>query len=272
MPERMTLVAGFQCRDGLLMCADMEEVTAASSRQISKLAYRATDGWSLVITGAGSAAVIENAIGRLWSLAPSKIAQYNEHQMQDLITGVLKTVHKKYIWPDIRHDHSINLIVGYASTNGMQRALWVTHDLVPMPETKFVCAGIGEDLANYWADRLWHSNYSEAQAVRVATFIFHEVKTHVRDVGQGTEFWMLRRGGHNKKYPRHEIEQYEKGLPSLQWATLEYGRQLTGPTLFPQLPFILDVPYVEICDTNANGVLTGPDIKLPRKIKQLTFK
>src|SRR5689334_483635 len=65
-PERkcMTLIAGFFCRDGLLMCADMEESTATSKRKLNKLFYRGVNDWQIVFTGAGSAAVIDNAIER----------------------------------------------------------------------------------------------------------------------------------------------------------------------------------------------------------------
>jgi 20S proteasome alpha/beta subunit len=273
VPKRMTLVAGFQCRDGLLICADMEEVSGSSSRRISKLIYREAIGIStLVITGAGSGPVIDNAVDRIWSAATKKPFAYDAQKMQDLITRVLTTVHKKYIWPDPRTDHSVSLIIGYSDPTGMHQALWVTHDLVPMPEVKFVCAGVGEDLAKYWADKLWDPYYSEAQAVRVASFIFREVKSNVRDVGQGTEFWMLRKGGDKKKYSYQEVEVYENGLPSFQWNVLQHRRHLTGPTLFPQLPFTLDVPYVEISEADKDGVLRGPDMKLPKLIRKLAFK
>lgn len=266
----MTLVAGFNCRDGLLLCADMEQVTGASSRRVSKLAMRCTTGsWCYSITGAGSGAVIDNCVDKIWDAMKSE-PDYNEEKMEDVLTEVLTKAHTKYVWPDKRNDHSISLIVAYTDMQSFRQKLWITYDLVPMPEVKHVCAGIGEDLANYLADQLWHPFYSEQQAVRMAAFIFKEVKEHVGNVGQGTEMWMLQKGGKTKFYNRHETALLESGLPSFERNIYDFGKEIIGP-LFPILPFTLSVPNKEICTEDKN-VFQGPKGIGAKDLGKLTFK
>ena len=64
----------------------------------------------------------------------------------------------------------------------------------------------------------------------------------------------------------------EDGLPPLENRLREYGAQITGPTIFPQLPFVLDVPYVELVKQDTNKMLSGPRFFKPRTVKKLAFK
>jgi 20S proteasome alpha/beta subunit len=273
----MTLVAGFCGRDGILICADMEEVgVGASKRKINKLFCRTMGGvpqqtaTCIVFTGAGSSAVIDNAIKRVDDAIARGSDISNENAAQDLIDSTLMSVYNKYVWPNQRVDHDIKLIVGYS--HGFEQRLWITHDIVTMPEVRFVCAGIGEDLANYLADRLYHPQYSEPQIVRLAAFIFKEVKANVSGVGQGTQMWMLRKDGKTQFYDWREIEMVERSLPPFETTLLKYSWDITGPSVFPLLPFVLDTPYVEVCRDSGSSVLTGPNIHKPREIKKLFLK
>jgi len=271
----MTLIAGFISRDGLLICADMEEVgVGASKRKINKLFYRAFQGITpnihIVFTGAGSSAVIDNAIKRIDDAITKQAHDIsNENAAQDLIDSTLRTVYEKYVWPNLRVDHDVKLVVAYS--HGFEQRVWITHDIVTTPEVRYVCAGIGEDLASYFADRLYHPHYSEQQMVRLAAFIFKEVKANVSGVGQGTQMWMLRRNGTSLFYNWREIELIERTLPPFETTLLKYGWEITGPTIFPQLPFILDVPYVEVCK-ESNGALQGRGFYKPKEVKKLTFE
>jgi 20S proteasome alpha/beta subunit len=272
----MTLVAGFTCRDGLLICADMEEVgVGASKRKINKLFYRDIGGVQVVFTGAGSSAVIDNAIQRMDDALRGRGAavSYDAKGIQDLIDSTLLTVYEKYVWPNRQNDHSINMLVAYS--HGLEQKLWITHDTVTTPEVRYACAGIGQDLANYFADRLYHPQYSESQMVLLATAIFREVKRNVTGVGQGTQMWMLRRMPPSKFYNYPEIDIIENTLPTVDGALYQYGKGLTGSSVFPLLPFTLDVPNVELCyepEGQGKGYLTGPSIHAKREIKRLDFK
>jgi 20S proteasome alpha/beta subunit len=268
----MTLIAGFTCRDGLLICADMEEVgVGASKRKINKLFYRAVGDCVIIFTGSGSSAVIDNAIRRMDEAIKKGIGLSDSSEVQELVDKTLRTVYETYVWPNTRTDHDVKLLIGYSKH--FEQQMWITHELVTSPEVRYVCAGIGEDLANYFADRLYHPAYSEQQMVRLATFIFREVKNNVTGVGQGTQMWMLPKVGHPKFYNWHETEILEKGLPPFQRALYEYGNEITGTSIFPLLPFTLDVPYVEVCKAgSSSGYLTGPGFVNPRKIKDLAFK
>ena len=177
---------------------------ATTKRTINKLFYRSyrTD-YRLLLTESGSSAVIDNAIKRVDD-GIKAVDVADAVAVQDLIDSVLRSVYEKYIWPNLHTDHSIRLLVAHVCP--MEQRLWVTTDTVTAPEVKYACAGIGEDLANYFADRLYHPHYSEQQMVRLATLIFKEVKRNVIGVGQGTQMWMLRDVGQDNFYPAHQFK------------------------------------------------------------------
>jgi 20S proteasome alpha/beta subunit len=253
------------------MCADMEEVgVGASKRKINKLFYRGVGGAHIVFAGAGSSAVIDNAIQRMDD-EMRKVSLPDEDALRDLVDRTLLTVYQRYVWPNLHTDHRINLLAAYVG--GLQQRLWITHDTVTAPEVRYVCAGIGEDLANYFADRLYHPHFSEQQMVRLAAFIFKEVKDNVSNVGQGTQMWMLRKNGQTLFYDHPEIALIENTLPPLDTSLRKYAEGIVGPTVFPLLPFQLDVPYVELCrKTETGGVITGTSIHNAKYIKKLTFE
>jgi 20S proteasome alpha/beta subunit len=243
--DSMTLVAGFFCRDGLLMCADMEETTATSKRKLNKLFYRGINDWQIVFTGAGSAVVIDNAIKRLDDLIKEQGGtNFGESWIEGLINDVLYEVHENYVWKSQQVDHRVSLLIGYSEgassltdlkSQPFKQRLWVTDDIVPAPEVKYVCKGIGQDLANFFADRLYHPFYSAEQAAKLAAFIFKEVKQNVSGVGQGTTMWLLPKfGGQAKAYSDHTIAEIEKTLPDFDTTLKEYGLKITGP-LFPAM-------------------------------------
>lgn len=238
----MTLIAGFFCKDGLLMCADMEEPTATSKRKVNKLFYRGVNDWQIVFTGAGSAAVIDNAIKRLDDLIKEQGATNSgESWIEGLINAVLYDVHENYVWKSKQVDHAVSLLIGYSEGESsltnlkgqpFKQRLWVTDEIVPAPEVKYVCRGIGQDLANYFADRLYHPFYSEEQAVKIAAFIFKEVKQNVPGVGQGTTMWLLPKFGlRGKAYSEYAIAGIEKTLPDFHAMLKEYRQKVTGPLL-----------------------------------------
>src|SRR5438270_1861477 len=98
----MTLIAGFFCSNGLLMCADMEESGGSSKRAINKMFFRDYGDASLVISGAGMSAAIDNAIKRMDDSFSRELGTkpITEHLVQDILDDTLNKVHSKYIWPN----------------------------------------------------------------------------------------------------------------------------------------------------------------------------
>ncbi len=226
-PKYMTLVAGFKCKDGLLVCADMEESFGATSkRQTGKMSR--IDLWGechVVVGGAGSSAAADLAAWRIWKglgILKSGQEKPNEDHVLEVVSESLKTVHEKYIWPDLKHDHSISLVVGMM--HGTDASLWATHDLIPRPENFYACVGSGADIATYFADRLHDYCSNEQELVRIATFIFKEAKEAGYGVGLGTEMWMLRKNGTPHHYSCSDVKQIEGSIPSFE-ATLDRFRE-----------------------------------------------
>lgn len=198
--KRMTLIAAFFCKDGLLMVADREESTATSKRAVPKM--RASIGgeranWATVILTAGNAATADLAVGRLLKrIDPMDTAELKKNH-QEIIRDTVASVYRECIWknPDReRHELDFSLIVGINIINTKEQFLYRTTGIVPQPIESHICAGIGEDLANYFADRLYNSRMGRRELMLLAAFIFREAEQAVPTVGRGTDTVFMFKG------------------------------------------------------------------------------
>jgi hypothetical protein len=218
----MTAIAGFHCADGLLVCADMEESSGYSKRSVRKL-YHAQFGagneaWEIVIGGAGSAIIIDNVIGRLGGLF-ARIVPPVGRRVGQAIEEVLLAVHKRYIWPNKSTNHEFRLLIGLSPRTSIpkEQRFITTVDIVPAVEhqASHVSIGVGADMVNYFADRLFTESMASQEAIQLATFIFREVKEAVSDCGKKTEMWFLPNDGVSPgvHIDPKQIEELENLLP-----------------------------------------------------------
>lgn len=79
----MTIVAGFICKDGIVLCADSQETVGAQKRSVPKLQYMPATGspnnLSAAFCGAGDGPLIDNLVGRLWAELKSKTTLAQAH-------------------------------------------------------------------------------------------------------------------------------------------------------------------------------------------------
>jgi 20S proteasome alpha/beta subunit len=209
----MTLIAGFRCSDGVLICADREETTTSSKRSIGKIKAILHEKAQIVIAGAGRSSILENAFERFR-------ARYEEigndpdlsakHPSE--IQSVLKSIYKDFIWgyPD-EAEREVGFIIAARFHNG-DLHLHSTDGDIPYPHLAYSCLGVGSDLAFYFADRLYQTSLNRAEMAMLATFIFREVGASVRDV-HGAEMIMLFGNGRLRLVEPHIIKEIEAALP-----------------------------------------------------------
>jgi 20S proteasome alpha/beta subunit len=191
--KRMTLIAAFFCKDGLLIAADREESTATSKRAVSKI--RAVLGgeranWATVIATAGNGATADLALERLMKRLDPMSTEGLRKKHQEIIRDTVASVYRDCIWknPDRdRQELDFSLLVGISIMDSKEQFLYRTMGIVPQPIHSHICAGIGEDLANYFADRLYSQRMTRRELMLLAAFIFREAQQAVPTVGQGTD-------------------------------------------------------------------------------------
>jgi 20S proteasome alpha/beta subunit len=219
------------------MAADMEESSGyTGKRTVNKLQPVDFFGqWATIIAGAGDSAVIDNATRRLTNEF-AKITPFDEDKVYDALDRVLGDVHEKYIDPVPNHE-GVELLVGIRSP--MHTSLISTCKRTPKPEVAFACTGLGRDLANYFADKLFEQwDCTLEDTVKLAAFILKEVQHSVRSVGMGSQIGILTEV---KNFPLYygpdSLASAEMELPEFDDALKEFRRKLSAarPDTFREL-------------------------------------
>jgi 20S proteasome alpha/beta subunit len=214
----MTLIAAFRCADGLLMVADREEATASAKRSVPKIVTFLGEGnWAVAVATAGNAATADLAVSRLGKRLKNVSSKMLRRESEKIIREVVEGVYRDCIWsnPDRDRDQlDFSLLVAVNLIDSEEQFLYRTAGIVPQPLRTHVCIGVGEDLANYFADRLYTDKIGRRELTLLTAFIFREAKRSVRDVGQGTDMCFMFKGAGVFMTGGESLESLEADLPA----------------------------------------------------------
>lgn len=193
----MTLITGIRCGDGsVLLGADREQSGHSGKRSVEKLFRIVTNQGSFLVAGAGRSSIIDNTIERLDTVLKKagkdqNIILFDTHK--DVIETVLYEIHEQYIWghrDEASREVEFIIAAAFVSPHSIP-FLYRTDEEIVQPQQLYVCAGIGRDLAYYFADKLYNDQLSREGAALITAFIFREVSKSVTGVGLGTDLWLL---------------------------------------------------------------------------------
>lgn len=193
----MTLITSFRCADGgVLLCADKERSDAIGKRAVEKLFRIRTNQGSFLIAGSGRSSIVDNTLMRLESELKQRgddpnVVLFDKHK--DIIETVLYEIHEEYIWGNRdESNRQIRLIVAAAFRSPYSTPIvYGTDEEILVPQQLYGCAGAGQDLAYYFADKLYNDHLSREGATLINAFIFREVSRVVSGVGLGVDMWFL---------------------------------------------------------------------------------
>jgi 20S proteasome alpha/beta subunit len=219
----MTLVSGFRCADGsIVLGADREQVGSFGKRSVEKLFRIVTNQGSFLIGGAGRSSIADNALMRMEKALITAGANANivlSEAHKDVIETILHEVHEEYIWGNRdENNRTIQFIIA-AAFQSSAPFLYRTDEEIVYPQQLYACAGIGQDLAYYFADKLYNDHLSPEGAVLISAFIFREVSQAVSGVGLGADLWVLH--GKNQgltRIPPNKVKELEAVIPDIEKA------------------------------------------------------
>jgi 20S proteasome alpha/beta subunit len=221
----MTLVAGFRCADGgVLLGADRERSDQFGKRSVEKLFRILTKQGTFLVAGSGRASIVDNALMRL-DIALKAAADKNDvvlfDKHREVIETVLYEIHEEYIWGNRdEHNRGVGFIIAasFRSPNSTP-FMYSTDEEILVPQQLYGCAGVGQDLAYYFADKLYNDHLSREGAALLAAFIFREVGQSVSGVGLGTDLWFLaaKDQGWYRLWP-HRVRELEAVIPDIEKA------------------------------------------------------
>jgi 20S proteasome alpha/beta subunit len=202
MSKRMTLIIGASCSNGLYFCSDTEEGTASGGKRSVHKLCDAYDhpSWHLVLGAAGFGPLCEIAMKRIADAARREKTNFLADHEQ-IIGQELKRIYDQYVSILLsgqeRYERQISLVFGVADLCAKNARLYSTYEEIVYPATeRFVCAGAGAEIANYFLDRLFQDWRPPIRLGNVPTttegevllqFIMKEAKASVGSVGGNTE-------------------------------------------------------------------------------------
>lgn len=147
------------------MCADREHSDQVAKRSVDKIFRIATNQGTFLVAGAGRSSILANTFMRLETALRTADSQQGNvlfETHRDVIETILYEVHEEYIWGrNDENERAIQLIV--AASFRLPHStpfLYGTDSDILYPHQLYGCAGVGQDLAYYFIDKLYHHHLS----------------------------------------------------------------------------------------------------------------
>jgi hypothetical protein len=198
--KRVTIAAGILCADGIVMCADSQEINGDFKWHVKKLVYpRATIGdFSIMISGAGFGPAIDTAAQKIFSRTAMNAPSYD--QTVRIIEDVLREIHEK----DLRYyptndKYSLQFRLLIAFTSGGAAGLFVSDGSLLTRVDSFEVIGSGE-ITKFFAYMLYkqtalgYPTMNTAEGAVFATFLVYLAKSQLTSVGGKPQLAIIRYG------------------------------------------------------------------------------
>ena len=197
----LTIIAGFQCQDGIVVCADTQETVGSAKRNVPKLEFYkgpvcssqdsnklVNHDLALVICGAGDGPFVDKIASRAWD-AVREVS--DAWEASDAVESMIKETYKEF--GEIYQTGACpqaELI--YGITIGGHRRLF--HAVGPVVnERSYASSGIGYYLADFLTARMRGDAWlTVRQSIILAAYILFQAKEHVEGCGGESHIAVLR--------------------------------------------------------------------------------
>ncbi len=179
----MTIVAGIECSDGLLLGTDLEITAGLSKRSGGKSTFVSQAGRTVAVAGAGYYDVLAYAAEQLTKGSVGRGMDNIVGQLRNRMKGVyMEHIHPCYDGPE--RDDALQLLVGIVVPK--ERRLYSSSRSILRRAGWYAFRGTGVDLAYYLADK-WPKDWPSMQdGVGLMRNVILEVSENVAYCGKGT--------------------------------------------------------------------------------------
>ena len=195
----VTIVAGFKCADGIVLCADTEETFGNAKTRVPKLqmCYSSNtdhaDDLMLALAGAGNGPWVDKLIELAWAKVQTATSFEEACQFAE---KAIKDAHEEFgrifqpgSMPDAKLVYGIKM--------DSKTKLFSSDGPLVNEQKHFAVHGCGDELGTYICNLMcpsW-SHHSLSQLAVLAAYIVYQAKTYVPGVGGSTHLGILRNGG-----------------------------------------------------------------------------
>ena len=227
----MTIIAGFRCHEGVVICGDTQETLGSAKRNVQKVRVEAKypryiprmDGTNgdlfAAFCGSGNGPFIDMLIDRAWKAA-------KDTETLDAASGVVEE-EIKHIYKEMGEIYQIgqcpSVEIIYGIRAGGESRLFLASGPVVVEKLEYESSGIGSDIANYLTSRMYGSSLNLYQCSILAAYILLQAKNHVEGCGGKSHIAVLRNSGECGLIEPRRVESLTTLLES---ADISVGRLL----------------------------------------------
>jgi 20S proteasome alpha/beta subunit len=217
----MTIVVGFTCNDGLVLCADTQETISGYIKtydgKVSTSVYRSL---AICVVGTGTSDYIAAAREQLTDGFPdcNTFEELRTEMETRLLTFFDKNLARWSAFPE--HERpSVELLIGVSGVHFGHAMFHYSGTSFRRTSTKAI--GSGVLLANELINRHCFGNYNVSQLASLAIYILSKVKKGVDGCGGHTHVVALRKGRDIAFTESRDIDAMEKEFEAIEKASDE---------------------------------------------------
>jgi 20S proteasome alpha/beta subunit len=210
----MTIAAGFPCSDGLVLCADTQEIIYSYAKvNTQKMTQIKSPHFNVAFTGAGDTGLLETTIqAMVKALILSDPKPHSIVEVEETLRGVLVETFDRHVAPyyqfplDERPTADLLIGVQYDGMTSLFRAYGTSFFQTYEPQ----CVGAGVVLGKSLIAQLFDNSMSIARGWLVALYVLNQAKTWVDGCGGNTDILLLsNRDKKVTRIPTTEVEELE---------------------------------------------------------------
>lgn len=211
----VTIAAGFPCKDGLILCADTQEVIQGYVKtETEKMTVIQGGDWNVAITGAGDGDLIEMAIQELHDVVDRiRPPQTLQGQIKDTLLELFRKCIQPYASYPFEDRPVAQLLIGIQSKGAVNLYKWrgTLFRRFDTPE----CVGAGIALGKSLTAQFFQQQLPLKQAALIAIYILHQAKKWVDGCGGNSDIVLLYEQELKwARVPTSDVESLEKHFES----------------------------------------------------------
>jgi 20S proteasome alpha/beta subunit len=214
----VTVVAGFRCSKGVVLCADTQETIGVAKRHVPKLRFEEHTGTVSRIYGSDlgvafcgatdNGAFVDKLIDLAWVAARGKpdidgVCRAIEKSIEDTYRHFGKIYQVGYM-------PSAELIYGI-KMNGESRLFNALGPAINVKD-EYCTGGLGTYMADFLAARMYTTGLTVQQCVILAAYILFQTKEHVDGCGGKSHIAVLREDGPSGLVDLQRVEAITENL------------------------------------------------------------
>jgi hypothetical protein len=214
----MTIVAGFRCTNGIVMCSDTEYSHGESHKTYgTKIAHFVKPHFSFVLSAAGNPGFMERVFDEFADKLETAIPNTMK-ETTDIFEDVLRDLYQKHIFPIPnweKIDADAQFLVAIRTPDGKQDLLGSSITILSKAG-EYECKGAGADVGMAVIDMAAYPSLSVAEAVILSIHALERVKTIAAYCGGASTVIIQEPTGITREKKFRDISEIEKSLRDLQ--------------------------------------------------------